>query len=243
MKQEKTGKKLPGFYVALCCCVIAIGAAGYMLQKNGTESNNAITQDEQNTSSDEYEFSVAANSEPNTVENEITLYTEPPTDNLEAAAIVEEVYDYTYDNPDIEAASVIVNAENSSILSNPIPDVTILDGFSGDTLKYNEIYDDWRSHNGIDISAEKGCSISAAADGTVVSVTESSNGKEVKIEHENGLSTVYAQLDSINVTEGDSIKANSVIGTVGDSIGENVKTPHLHYEIHKDNKPVNPEDY
>lgn len=244
MKNESTSKKLPGFYIALCCCVIAIGAAGYILQKEESESSNVVTPVEETAQNETDEQDLTLSLVPDAVPTEeVIIYTEPPVTEMEASAVVEEVYDYTYDNPDIEASSIVINAEAASELSNPIPDVTVLEGFSGDSLVYNETYADWRTHNGIDIEAELGCSVSAAADGTVVSVTEGSNGKAVKIEHTGGLSTVYAQLGSVNVAEGDTVAANSVIGTVGEPIGENVKAPHLHYEIYKGNKPVNPEEY
>ncbi len=243
MKQESTSKKLPGFYIALCCCVIAIGAAGYLLQQDEITTDNALTQVEETVSdaSDDYTLALSEAVQELPTEEVITIYTEPPVQ--EAAAVAQEVYDYTYDNPDIAASSVVVNAEETSVLSKPVADVTVLEGFSGDTLVYNEIYGDWRTHNGIDIEAELGCSVNAAADGTVTKVTEGSHGKEVVIEHDNGLSTIYAQLGSVNVSEGDSVVSDSVIGTIGEPVGENVKTPHLHYEIHRDNKPVNPEEY
>lgn len=242
MKQET--KKLPGFYIALCCCVIAIGAAGYILQKEDTKT--AVTPSEEisleTDNSPSLELSAVPDSPP--TEEIITLETEPPiAEYEEAAAIQEDVTDYTYDNPDIAASSIITTAEAEELLGNPIPDITVLDGYSGDSLVYNEAYGDWRTHNGIDIEAELGCSVCTAADGTVKSVSETGNGKAVTIEHENGLSTVYAQLGSVNVAEGDKISANSVIGTVGEPIGENCKVPHLHYEVHKDGKPVNPEEY
>ena len=88
-----------------------------------------------------------------------------------------------------------------------------------------------------------GCSVSAAADGTVTSVGSGSYGKYVTIDHGNGFSATYAQLNDINVNEGDSVSAGSVIGTVAKCQGENIGEPHLHYELTKDGAFVNPEEY
>lgn len=254
MNQKDQSRKLPGFYIALCCCVIAIGAAGFIARRMESETTNAVTTVEEDTIETEEAILPLITELPDseTASSHNTIVVEEPSEEpaeqentgiqtgMSAETAVEE---YAVDNPDVEAASVTVNAEDSGMFASPVPESTILEGYSGDTLKYNTVYEDWRTHNGIDIEASEGCSVSAAADGTVCEVTEGSCGKQVTIQHNNGYSTVYAQLGDINVAEGDKVSAGSVIGTVGASRGENIAAAHLHYEIRRDGNPLEPEEF
>lgn len=238
MENKNQTKKLPGFYIALCCCVIAIGVAGFIIQGENSQSVDTPTVVEE-TSLPELAFD--ADEAPYTDYG--TAEDEPPTVSDAGTDVPEPIEDYAYDNPDVVSASVTVNAEESCSFADPIPDMTVLFGLSADALVYNEFYGDWRTHNGIDIAAEQGCSVSAAASGTVTDVGKKSYGNTVTIDHGNGFVSVYAQLGDVNVKEGDEIEQGAVIGIVGESTGENVTKPHLHYELIKDSKPVNPEEY
>ena len=168
------------------------------------------------------------------------VVTEPAQDT---SAMVTPMPDYAVDNPDTEPVSMTVQAEDADMFVDPVPDMTVLYGYSGDTLMYNEILGDWRTHDGIDIEADIGCSVNAAAGGTVSFAGESTFGGTVIIDHENGFSTVYSQLGEILVSEGDSVSQNTVIGSVGESKGETTQGAHLHYEIHKDGEAVDPMEY
>jgi len=97
-------------------------------------------------------------------------------------------------------------------------------------------------HSGIDIDADYGQKIVATADGKVTKASwQSSYGKTVIIEHENGYETLFGHLSSISVKEGDLVKVGDVIGKAG-STGRSTGT-HLHYEISKDGKRVNPKNF
>jgi beta-lactamase regulating signal transducer with metallopeptidase domain len=103
-----------------------------------------------------------------------------------------------------------------------------------------------RFHNGIDLSAKRGTPIHAAASGKVVTaMTEftsgQGSGRYIEIQHENNLKTVYTQLDSVLVSEDQSVKKGEIIGLVGSS-GRSTG-PHLHFEIRLNDQAVNPEDY
>ena len=108
---------------------------------------------------------------------------------------------------------------------------------------YNECYGDWRTHNGIDIAAPIGCSVSATAGGYVTEVKKGSYGNSVTVEHADGFKSVYAQLGEVSVKVDDEVKQGAVIGTIGESVGENLKESHLHYELYKNGKVVNPDEY
>lgn len=238
-KNNQHTKKLPGFYIAVCCCVIAIGVAGTILNNTSEEEVSSTTHSEEQANEPQLAFDIQATAEPIELTPEPALSTAAPS--VEPTSQPED--DYEFNNPDTVSAAVIVNAEESCDFVAPLTEMSILYGFSGDTLMYNEVYEDWRTHNGIDIEAPVGCSVCAAADGTVSDVKDGIFGKTVEIEHNNGFKSVYAQLGEINVAAGDNVTQGSVIGTVGESKGENITAPHLHYELHKDNKPQNPEEY
>lgn len=240
MKNDTNTKKLPGFYIALCCCVIAIGAAGFIVQSTDKETSGT-----QETNPPQLAFvedvpEEVAEEIPEEVIEEVAVSPEPIMDSVPAEP---DIPDYAYDNPDVVSAAVVVNAEESCEFIDPLPDMTIKFGFMTDTLVYNEYYNDWRTHNGIDIEAPIGCSVCATASGTVTEVKKSSYGNTITIEHSDKFKSVYSQLGEISVKIGDSVQQGSVIGTVGESTGENIKEPHLHYELYKNEIPVNPEEY
>ena len=97
-------------------------------------------------------------------------------------------------------------------------------------------------HAGLDISAPVGTPIHAAADGVVIQAGwNGAYGKSVKIDHGNGMVSIYAH-NSLNiVAKGDEVSRGDVIAKVG-STGRSTG-PHLHYGIKVDNKHVNPYNF
>jgi len=95
-------------------------------------------------------------------------------------------------------------------------------------------------HDGVDFSAPIGTEVYASGDGVVVQSTRSNYGygNVIKIDHGYGYMTVYAHLNKILVRKGQKIKRGSTIGMVGNS---GLSTgPHLHYEVRKNKRQVNP---
>jgi murein DD-endopeptidase MepM/ murein hydrolase activator NlpD len=95
-------------------------------------------------------------------------------------------------------------------------------------------------HAGIDIRAEAGTPILAAAAGTVVfSGWAAFYGRVVKIQHSDGFMTVYAHNNENLVEPGDVVAAGAVIATVGRS--GRASAEHLHFEVRRDGMAYNPE--
>ena len=95
------------------------------------------------------------------------------------------------------------------------------------------------NHQGIDIGANEGTAIYAAMEGTVtVSSEEGEYGKHLDIENGDVL-TRYAHCSKLLVKEGEKVKQGQKIAEVG-STG-NSTGPHLHFEIRRDNRTINPE--
>ena len=97
-------------------------------------------------------------------------------------------------------------------------------------------------HSGIDIAAPQGSKVLATADGVVVLAGWYGDyGKTVIIRHPSGYLTLYGHLSKIDVKEGQRVKAGDVVGRVG-STGRSTG-PHLHYEVIKGNKPIDPSKF
>ena len=97
-------------------------------------------------------------------------------------------------------------------------------------------------HNGIDVASRRDMPVMAPA-GAVVSYEgfDSGLGKMVKLDHGYGMQTVYGHLSKVNVRIGQKVKRGDVIAFVGNT---GLSTgPHLHYEVHVNNVPVNPLRY
>lgn len=114
---------------------------------------------------------------------------------------------------------------------------------SGFGYRIDPIHKVRRPHNGIDFSLPKGTPVYATADGVVKVVKSSFSGygKRIDIDHGFGYKTRYAHLDMFNVKRGQKVKRGDIIGYSGNS-GKST-APHLHYEVHKDGKPINPVYY
>jgi murein DD-endopeptidase MepM/ murein hydrolase activator NlpD len=100
-----------------------------------------------------------------------------------------------------------------------------------------------KMHHGIDLAGRVGTKIYASGGG-VVEVAEHNRygyGKEVIIDHGFGYRSIYAHLHDILVSAGDTIKRGQLIGTLGNT-GRSTG-PHLHYEIRKNDRAVNPMYY
>ena len=97
-----------------------------------------------------------------------------------------------------------------------------------------------KRHYGMDFSANRGTPIYAPGNGIVKRAVSRSSGygRHIRIDHGFGYVTVYAHLNKYNVKRGQKVKRGDIIGYVG-STGRSV-APHLHYEIIKDGKKINP---
>ena len=99
--------------------------------------------------------------------------------------------------------------------------------------------DQMQFHKGLDIAVAYGTDVRAAAKGTVIFAGKKGGyGNCVIVSHGNGLATLYGHLSEILVETNDVINVNQVIARSGNS-GRSTG-PHLHYEVHKNNTPVNP---
>ena len=152
---------------------------------------------------------------------------------------------------DIQSRSydeLIVKAKNKEQMAicrpaiQPISNKELKHAASGYGMRLHPIWKTYKFHEGLDFAAPTGADIYATGDGKVVKAEYSGGyGKMVLVDHGFGYQTLYAHMNSIGVVVGGEVKRGQVIGTVGntgDSTG-----PHLHYEVHKNGRHVNPIDY
>lgn len=122
----------------------------------------------------------------------------------------------------------------------------ILTDYAKDSLVYSNTLEEWSTHLGIDIKANKASSVVASESGTIKSIKNDPRyGLTITMSHRDGFETVYSNLLGAEfVNEGDTIEKGQTIGTVGESASfEIAEVPHLHFEIYKDGESVNPTEY
>jgi murein DD-endopeptidase MepM/ murein hydrolase activator NlpD len=106
-------------------------------------------------------------------------------------------------------------------------------------LRQDPISHQVKLHKGLDLAAPEGMKVIAALPGTVVSAGyEKGFGNTVLIQHAGGLQTRYGHLGSISVKAGEIVSEQKTLGTIGNT-GHSTG-PHLHFEVIRMGKPVNP---
>ena len=119
-------------------------------------------------------------------------------------------------------------------------------GYSMEALSYNQTTRDWRTHDGVDIAAEAGTEVMAAADGEVYTTyQDDALGCTVIIRHAGGYTTRYSSLgEDVRVKAGDVVKLGDVIGTVGETaLVESVLGPHVHFSVSYRDLPMDPAEF
>lgn len=122
----------------------------------------------------------------------------------------------------------------------------VIKEYAKDNLIYSETLEEWITHSGIDIKADRASIVKATADGTVKTIKNDPRyGLTVTIEHSDGYVSSYSSLLTAEfVKEGEKVTQGQTIGTVGNSaVFETAEDNHLHFELLKDGSNINPEMY
>ena len=114
--------------------------------------------------------------------------------------------------------------------------------FSNGELVKDETMGDWRTHNGIDISAAEGTIVKASAGGKVRDVrADPLWGCVIEVDHPGNITTIYCGLSKeLAVKKGDTVKLGQTLGKVSYIPSEGKLPSHLHFEMKKDGKYINP---
>lgn len=138
------------------------------------------------------------------------------------------------------------NETNKELSFEKPVDGDIVRDFAVDNLIYSNTLQEWTTHTGIDIKADKTTVVKSAEAGIVKTIKNDPRyGLTVIVEHENGFQTVYSNLlTSEFVVEGEKVEKGQSLGTVGNTAAfEIADEPHLHFEILKDSVQVDPNIY
>ena len=150
-------------------------------------------------------------------------------------------------NTQVQEGQEAQNTDTQKELSFQIPvEGEIIKEYAEENLVYSQTLDEWVTHSGIDIKADKTTVVKAAEGGVIKSIKNDPRyGLTIVIEHNDNYQTVYSNLlTSEFVVEGESVERGQSIGTVGNSaVFEIADEPHLHFEILKDSIPVDPSIY
>ena len=127
---------------------------------------------------------------------------------------------------------------------SPIETVSVLNEYG---FYHNQTLGAYYEHTGVDFAASAGTQVLAAESGVVESIYKDDllTGTEIVLNHGNGLKTVYrfvTEADGLKV--GDKVEKGDVIACVAEANGNEYKDgAHLHFEVHKDGKSVDPAVY
>jgi murein DD-endopeptidase MepM/ murein hydrolase activator NlpD len=126
----------------------------------------------------------------------------------------------------------------------PISNKDLTRAASGYGWRIHPIYKIRKFHEGMDFTSPTGTHVYVTADGMVTEVERNPDrgyGNKIMVDHGFGYKTLYAHLEGFDVKLGQKVKRGDVIGFVG-STGLST-APHLHYEVHKNGRAVNPINY
>ncbi|MEY8387055.1 M23 family metallopeptidase [Oscillospiraceae bacterium 38-13] len=219
-----------GFYVLLALCLVAAALSGYFLLFAGRPAEDEPPQIPAEVSAP--------------VEDLYIPEPEPEEPPVEASVPV-EVEVVPPPMPEVPVDDTPVMAEPPQLVVSPLKGEVLM-AFSMDQLVYSPTLADWRTHDGVDISAAPGTTVLAATAGTVSSVEDDPlMGTTVVIAHEGGYETTYANLQAKpTVLPGDLVTAGQIIGAVGTTAAaESAQSPHLHFSVTRDGETVNPEEF
>ena len=181
---KHAGRGGKGYYIALILCAAAIGITSYVYYRNANRVEEVSIQE-----------SVGEDILVGTMESEDVpaLATQPQTQSTPPAT---------------QGTTPAPTAKKPFKTTSPVSGEEI-SAYSMEALSYNETTRDWRVHNGVDIAADAGTEVCAAADGEVYTVYEDdSMGYTVVIRHDGGYLTRYASLSQdIPVKSGDTVSA------------------------------------
>ncbi len=238
-KRRTSGAK--GAYIALLLAATVLAVAGYRTLIPRTKDELPVTQE------------AAVPAETQTVSIPAAPAAETQTSAPEHTVEKPQQTQRRISAPTQGAAEVILPAAQPvapaasapTLVVPPLTGETVA-AFSMEELQYSETMGDWRTHNGVDVAAEAGTPVCAAAAGTVLDVRDDDlMGTTVVISHDGGLETVYANLQAIPTVEiGDYVTAGQVVGAVGrTALSEFAQGAHLHFSVTRNGQYVDPAAY
>lgn len=236
--KDKSGHKgKRGFYIALMLCAASIAAVGYFTNKDKLNPPSE--------KADVEKVATVISQAPTPIVTEKPKLTPVPTIVQQS---VNDIGSSNIPKPVQAQKSIPVAAppptEEKLKLIKPV-EGKISVPHSPDKLIYSKTYEDWRTHNGVDINAAPGSQVKAAADGVVEKVyNDNVMGIVIEIKH-GSFRMVYSNLSSDSMVQvGKTVKQGDIISGVGSTaIAESLQENHLHFELWDKDKCIDPKKY
>jgi murein DD-endopeptidase MepM/ murein hydrolase activator NlpD len=250
--QSKLSKFLngKGFYVALAVCLVGAGAASWVAVNKTMKGLDSVTSDDFGLSfTASEEAGLTGTAEESTPSATIVGRNEseiPIESSASSASRPSSSQESTNSEGTESSQKASTKPEQSQTLLYILPvSGNFLNDYSHGELVKSQTLNDWRTHDGIDIAAEEGTIVGAAADGTVVSAYQDALwGSIVIIAHADGCQSVYAALASeLLVSKGDTVRVDQPIGSVGIADAESDLPPHVHFGIRRAGIYTDPMDF
>ncbi len=231
-----------GLQVFAVLCMTLLGAAAVLIFANGDEKqpNAQVNQSGDQRLDDALKGEILTVPPINGLNGSDSAASEKGTPSMTVEATMNPEITIIPDFTPIPEASDTPTEQSFQ----PPVDGSISKVFAINSLIYSETLNQWMTHSGVDIACPKGTEVRCIADGVVENVyTDDLMGVTVVIKHANGMISIYSNLkQEVAVNIGDSVTARDVLGCIGDTaIGECLERSHLHFEIHVNGEPVNPE--
>lgn len=241
-----------GFYVAIFLCITLIATAVVFITNNRVDEdlaqNNDTNEISESVNIEEDSTDVSkiiddteknnTEGKDNSVKENVPKEDTEPEDDI----TIEEESSPNKENNTNNTADPLKN------IVNPVNSKDVVMAFSyGTKPVYSNTLKEFRSdHTGIDLKAELGQDVKAALDGKVIKIySDGKLGKTIVLQHSGNVETRYSNLDeNISVTLNQAVKTGQNIAKVGKTATfEAEDEPHLHFEIWKDGKCIDPQPY
>lgn len=120
----------------------------------------------------------------------------------------------------------------------------VIKGYDSQYLQYSATYNDMRLHTGTDLKPIGSNDVLSAGKGVVTLVEENTLfGNVITVDHYDGILIRYCGINNITVKANDEVQAGDILGEVGTVTNESSDGAHIHIEVFKDGKAVNPEEF
>ncbi|HJF55664.1 M23 family metallopeptidase [Anaerotruncus colihominis] len=228
-----------GFYIALAICVVGAGTAAWVAVDKTIDridqNNNEIIEQQQTpstASTPEPTYGFPDLEEAGKAQSGVGVDNSKPSASSSSSTA----------SSSPSAAAPAASEPSAEVKAQPEPQPSsfilplsgeIFAPYSNNELVKNVTLKEWRTHDGIDIKAEKGASVKAACDGKVSAVRDDPlMGMTVEITHHDDIVSIYCGLDkNVLVKEGDTVQVGQAIGAVGEIPSEIALDPHLHFAM------------
>ena len=207
-----------GYYIALILCAAAIGISGYLYYRNANDTQTDL-------------------------QNQVTEPVSVTQNDEGVEAVATQPAGQETEPSQQKETTAPVATKPAAVW--PVDGQAVME-YAVEALAYNQTTRDWRTHDGVDIAAEAGTAVRAAADGEVYSVYEDETmGMTVVLVHDGGYTTRYSSLsETVEVSAGDQVEAGQPIGYVGASaLLESAIGDHVHFAVGCSGKSVDPMEF